>query len=65
MLTSKLTDVMEDKGMTVLALADKAGISTRTVMRARGDLIGRCTLDTLATIAEALGVKMKDLFEEE
>lgn len=64
MLTSKLTEAMEHKGLTVLALADKAGISTRTVMRARGDMIGRCTLDTLATIAGALGCRLKDLFEE-
>ena len=64
MLTSKLTEIMDDKGLTVLALADKAGISTRTVMRARGDLIGRCTLDTLATMATALGVKVKELFTE-
>ena len=28
-------------------------------------MIGRCTLDTLASIAGALGVRVKDLFEEE
>uniref|UniRef100_I2PZY9 HTH cro/C1-type domain-containing protein n=1 Tax=Desulfovibrio sp. U5L TaxID=596152 RepID=I2PZY9_9BACT len=65
MLTSKLTEIMDDKGLTVLALADKAGISTRTVMRARGQMVGRCTLDTLVTVATTLGVGVKDLFEEE
>jgi len=65
MIRSKLKDRMSDAGMTIQALADKTGLSTNTITRARGDLIGRCTLDTLATIATALGVKVKDLFEEE
>jgi DNA-binding Xre family transcriptional regulator len=64
MLVSNLTSMMEEKGVTVLGLADKAGVSTRTIMRARGPKISRCTLETLATIAGALGVKVKDLFDE-
>ena len=37
----------------------------QTVNRARGPMIVRCTLETLATIAVALGVKIKDLFDED
>jgi DNA-binding Xre family transcriptional regulator len=45
-------------------VAKATGLSTCTIHRARGDMIGRCTLDTLTSIAGALGVKVKDLFEE-
>ena len=65
MITSKVKDAMEEGGVTVRGLAEKTGLALETIMRARGDLIGRCTLDTLATIAAALGVRTKDLYEEE
>lgn len=60
-----LKDAMEERGVTVRGLAEKTGLDLETIMRARGDLIGRCTLDTLATIATALGAKAKDLFSED
>lgn len=65
MIRSSLKDQMNEGGVTIQALADKTGLSTNTITRARGDMIGRCTLDTLATIAGALGVKVKDLFSED
>ena len=64
MFTSNLTGIMKENEVTVFGLADKAGVSSRTIMRARGPMISRCTLETLATIAAALGVKVKALFEE-
>ncbi len=64
MIRSSLRERMNEGGMTIQALADKTGLSTNTITRARGQMIGRCTLDTLATIAAVLGVKVKDLFEE-
>jgi len=64
MITSKVKNTMEEKGMTVRGLAEKTGLALETIMRARGDMIGRCTLETLATIAGALGVRTKDLYEE-
>lgn len=51
-------------GFTVRGMAEKTGLALETIMRARGQMIGRCTLDTLATIAGALGCRVKDLFEE-
>jgi DNA-binding Xre family transcriptional regulator len=65
MLTSKVKAIMAERKITVRALASQAGLTEKTVMRARGDLIGRCTLDTLRFIATAMGVKVKDLFEED
>lgn len=65
MIQSKVKHVMNQKGETILGLVAKTGLAQRTINRARGELISRCTLDTLATIAGALGVKVKDLFGEE
>lgn len=65
MLTSHVRQVMEEKGLTVREVVEKTGLAKQTINRARGDLIGRCTLDTLATIAGALGAKVKDLFSED
>ena len=65
MITSKVKDAMEERGVTVRGLAEKTGLALETIMRARGDLIGRCTLDTLRVIATAMGVKVKDLFGED
>lgn len=64
MITSKVKNTMEEKDMTVRGLAERTGLALETIMRARGDMIGRCTLDTLASIAGALGCRVKDLFEE-
>jgi DNA-binding Xre family transcriptional regulator len=64
MLSSNLGKIMADKEWTIRALAEATRLAPQTIMRARGDLIGRCTLETLATIAAALGCRVKDLFEE-
>lgn len=65
MFTSRVKEEMEKAGLPVQALADKTGLSTNTIMRARGPMIARCTLETLATIAGALEVRAKDLFDEQ
>jgi len=65
MIASQLKEIMEDQGVTMRELVSRTGLSMQTVNRARGQMIGRCTLNTLATIAAALGVKAKDLFEED
>jgi len=64
MITSRVKETMKDKGITMRGLVSRTGLSMQTVNRARGQMIGRCTLDTLATIAGALGCRVKDLFEE-
>ena len=64
MLSSNVSKIMTDKGVTYEAIQKTTGLSPQTVARARGPRIGTCTLNTLATIAAALGVRVKDLFEE-
>jgi transcriptional regulator with XRE-family HTH domain len=68
MLVSKVKKVMEQKGFTIKQLVKTTGLAEETIMRARrggstGQL-GSCTLLTLEIMANALGVKVKDLFEE-
>lgn len=64
MLAGKVKEVMEQNGVTIRQLAGMTGLSSGTLHRARGDQFTKCTLETLATIAGALGVKVKALFEE-
>lgn len=63
-IMSRVRDKMEQAGATVQSVADQTGLSPQTIMRARGPRVGTCTLNTLTTIAGALGVAVKDLFEE-
>ncbi|MGE4536173.1 MAG: helix-turn-helix domain-containing protein [Desulfovibrio sp.] len=65
MIKSSLKALMEERGLTIMKMAELTGLATETISRARDARIGACTLNTLATIAAALGVKVKDLFEEE
>ncbi|WP_243312397.1 helix-turn-helix domain-containing protein [Fundidesulfovibrio agrisoli] len=55
---------MELRGVTIRQLVAQTGLSSGTLHRARGEQFTKCTLETLATIAGALGVKVKTLFEE-
>ncbi len=64
MITSNLRNIMEAKGMPVREIMERTGLAKGTINRARGPMISRSTLETLAAIAGALGVKVKDLFEE-
>ena len=64
MFRSNLAQVMERKGVSIRVLADECGLSKETISRARDERIQHCTLETLAAIAGALGVKVKNLFEE-
>lgn len=64
MLRGKVKEAMEQKGITIRQLVAMTGLSSGTIHRARGGQFTKCTLETLATIAGALGVKVKDLFEE-
>lgn len=63
-IRSRVKEVMGEKGVTILGLSEMTGLSSRTVRNARSPRILQCRLETLATIAAALGVRVKDLFEE-
>lgn len=67
MLRSNLRKVMESKGMSFRELERISGISLKTINKARRDGYGNiesCTLSTLSSIAAALCVSVKDLFDE-
>jgi DNA-binding Xre family transcriptional regulator len=64
-ITSKVKPIMTEKNVTVAGMMTLTGLSNETVMRARDQRIESCSLRTLATIAGALGVRTKDLYEEE
>lgn len=64
MIKSILRALMEEQGLTIMKMAELTGLATETISRARDARIGACTLNTLATIAAALGVRTKDLYEE-
>ena len=64
MIASNLKILMKEKKVTVRALQEHTGRALETLQRARGPLIRECRLSTLEAIAGALGVTVKDLFEE-
>lgn len=63
-MRSNVKKIMEEKGVAILPLAQKAGVSQRTIQKARDGRIESCTLKTLDKLATALDCKVKDLFEE-
>lgn len=65
MITSNVREIMEDYGVTYVELEKRTGLSNQTIARARGELIRECKLSTLNLIAKALGVGIKDLFEDD
>ena len=65
MFKSNIRELMNKKGETVRSLSKKTHLSTLTIFRAtQDDTIGGCQRNTLAKIADALGVKTKRLYEE-
>ena len=64
MLTSNVKKIMEEKGVTIRALVERTRLADVTILRARREQIAQCKLETLETIANSLGCKVKDLFEE-
>jgi hypothetical protein len=65
MLTSNVKRIMEEKGITIRGLIEKTRLADVTILRARREQIVQCRLTTLQIIAEGLGCKVKDLFDEE
>lgn len=65
MIKSNVKQLMENSGLSVRKLATLTGLALGTIDRARGDLILKCSLETLQTIARACGCRVKDLFTED
>lgn len=55
---------MNEKKVTYKELEARTGLSSQTITRARNHLIIECRMSTLLNIAQALDVKVKDLFSE-
>ncbi|GAB6038200.1 hypothetical protein JCM15519_27590 [Fundidesulfovibrio butyratiphilus] len=64
MIQGKVKQTMDAKGFSIRDLNKATGLSTNTIHRARGEQFTKCTLETLAVIAGALGVTTKDLYDE-
>ena len=64
MIKSNLKEIMERLDVTYKQLEEKTGVSSQTITRASGEMISECRLSTLETIAKALGVSTKDLYDE-
>lgn len=64
MIKSRLKEIMQSKGVTMAQLANDTGLAIETIRRARRDEIRLCRLETLATIAKALNVRIGNLFKE-
>ena len=65
MIISNIKLLMKEKKLNVREFAELTGMSTATINKARRDNgILECRLSTLVRIADALGVKTKQLYEE-
>ncbi len=64
-MKSNIRQIMDAQGKTIRELAETTGLSTQTIFRAtKDDAIETLTLGTLARIANALRVHLKELFDE-
>ena len=64
MFTSNINRLIEEKKITTQKLADLSGVSRQALFKARQDNgISECRLSTLARIADARGVNVKETFE--
>ena len=64
MIESNVKNIMENMDITYAELESVTGLSSQTITRARSRRIREMSLETLETIARALGVTVKDLFDE-
>ena len=64
MITSNVRKIMENNKVTIREMVEQTGLSDNTILRARCEQINQCRFYTLETIANFLGCKVKDLFDE-
>lgn len=64
LFTSNVREIMKKRAISIRELAGKCEVSAATIHKARQDEgIAECRLSTLGHIADALGVKVKRLFD--
>lgn len=64
-MKNNIRKIMKEKKITIMELKERTGLAKRTIERARGDWILECRLSTLQAIASALGVSVKELFDDD
>lgn len=63
-MITKVKDIMTDKGITICDLVKQTGLAKKTIERARTNkFIIDCKLSTLQSIADALKVRISDLYD--
>ena len=65
MIQSNVKIIMKNGEMTYAVLESLTGLSSQTITRSRSPRIREMSLETLETITHALGVGIKDLFDED
>ena len=65
MIQSNVKTIMKNRGVTYAVLESLTGLSSQTITRSRSPRIREMSLETLEMIAHALGVGIKDLFDED
>lgn len=63
-MKSNVKRLMDDKSYTVSKVAERANLSQDVIWKAKNH-IEFCTIRSLQKIANVLGCKVKDLFEED
>jgi len=63
MIRMKLKELIESKGMSMLVLSEKAGVSYMAVCRVCRDKITRIDFSTLNNLCNALGCVPSDIIE--
>lgn len=62
MLSVKLKEAREAKGMTQVELAESSGISRQTISAMENGVVRNTKSGTLVALSKALGVTVDDLF---
>lgn len=65
MIVSNIKQLMEKKSITLKQMAKETGLAEMTLIRARGNQILQCRLETLVVIAKYLDCKTRDLYSED
>ena len=61
---NRLKKIREAKGLSVTKLAEESGVTRQTIHRLETETDDRANSKTLISLADALGVRVTDFFEE-
>ena len=62
-MKNRIREIMQAQGMTIQKLANKSGVSRRTVQNIVNGMES-CHMETMVKLAEALGVSLAEIFLE-